>query len=171
MTDNPNGAVTDYIYDNMNRLDKLIHYAPDETPENLADNDKIAEFDYEVREDGRRIGAVEKFWVEEGESTVQVTNEFEWTYDELNRLTDEVFITDADTLLDPESLPDGTRTWTDYADHYVYDLVGNRLEKTTDLGNDTSIDETIEYEYDANDRLLQEVKDAATDTTTLYQYD
>jgi len=85
----------------------------------------------------------------------------------------EVFVTDADTLLDPQSLPAGTRAWADYADHYVYDLVGNRLTKTTDLGNDTTIDETIESEFDANDRLTQEVKDVATgtDTTTLYEYD
>lgn len=143
-TDNPNGVVTDYIYDNMNRLDKLIHYAPDETPENLANNDKIAEFDYTVRGDGRRTGVVEKFWVEEEESVVEVTNTISWNYDDLNRLIDEVFITDADTLLDPPSLPAGTRAWTDYTNYYVYDLVGNRLEKTTDLGNDTSIDETIE---------------------------
>ena len=81
--------ITDYVYDSMNRLDKLTHYAPDETPENLADNDKLAEFDYAVRADGRRTGVVEKFWVDDGSGTVEVTNEIEWEYDGLNRLIDE----------------------------------------------------------------------------------
>lgn len=116
---------------------------------------------------------VEKFWVDTGSGVEEVTNTVAWEYDELNRLIDEIFVTDADDLLDPVSLPEGTRAWTDYADHYTYDLTGNRLEKTTDLGNDTSIDEAITYEYDSNDRLLQEVKDVAsgTDTTTQYSFD
>ncbi|HUT91751.1 MAG TPA: hypothetical protein VMY37_19785 [Thermoguttaceae bacterium] len=58
-TDLPNGAITDYVYDERNRLDVPTHYAPDATPGDLGDNPKIAEFDYTVRADGKRTAADE----------------------------------------------------------------------------------------------------------------
>ncbi|QDU43766.1 hypothetical protein Mal52_22420 [Symmachiella dynata] len=43
--DYANGMITTYEYDALNRLDVMTHYSPDETPENLADNEKLAEYD------------------------------------------------------------------------------------------------------------------------------
>ncbi len=57
--------ITDYQYDELNRLDILTQYAPDGTPEDLSDNDKLAEFDYTVRADGKRTGVTETFWLDE----------------------------------------------------------------------------------------------------------
>ena len=48
-TDLPNGVITTYDYDDLYRLDVLTQYAPDETPENLADNDVLATYEYTVR--------------------------------------------------------------------------------------------------------------------------
>ena len=45
------------------------------------------------------------------------------------------------------------RAMRDYHDHYSFDLTGNRLAKTTDLGNDGWVDSWTSSEYDANDRL------------------
>ena len=39
---------------------------------------------------------------------------------------------------------------------YVYDLVGNRLTKTVDQGNDGTIDQIITDQVDSNDRLTVE---------------
>jgi RHS repeat-associated protein len=152
----PNGIVSDYTYDNLNRLDTLTHYEPDPTPEDLSDNTKIAEFDYDVRADGRRTGVTETRYDSGSAETTRV----DWTYDDLGRLTDEVF-NHYDDLLD-QSL------------HFTYDLVGNRLEQTLDKGNDATIDEKVTYTFDDNDRMLTESNDAdndgTVDTTTTYGY-
>jgi len=164
-TDLPNGVIEDYVYDDLNRLDVLTHYAPDATPEDLSDNDKLAEFDYTVRADGKRTAATETFWLDE-DSDPQTpatphVNEINWTYDDIGRLTDEVFNHFDDTL--------------DQTESFVYDLVGNRKLFTKDKGNDSIVDEAITYLYDVNDRLVTESldsdNDGATDQTTTYGYD
>lgn len=52
------------------------------------------------------------------------------------------------------------------------DLTGNRLRKVTDKGRDGTINETIAYRYDSNDRLLVESLDSdhsgQVDQTTVY---
>ena len=60
----------------------------------------------------------------------------------------------------------------DFTANYTYDLTGNRLKKTLDNGSNSSIDETTDSLFDANDRLIYESKDLAsgTDTTTTYSY-
>jgi RHS repeat-associated protein len=168
-TDLPNGVITAYDYDQLNRLDVMTDYAPDGSASlgspdlDLSDNQKLAEYDYEVRADGKRTSAKETFWLDAynyGTPEPHV-NHINWTYDDIGRLTDEVFNHFDDNL--------------DQTEHFVYDLTGNRISKTVDKGNDASIEEAITYSYDANDRLLEEVlddlTDDANDRTTTYGYD
>ena len=153
--DLPNGTVEDYVYDSMNRLDKLVEYAPDGTPNDLSNNPKIAEYDYTVRADGRRTGLAEKFWTAGG----VLQNEYTWDFDALNRLMSEKV--------------DSTNNALDQTTSFTFDLTGNRLSKALDLGNDNVLDEVISYTYDANDRLLRETLDktgTVGDTTTFYGY-
>jgi RHS repeat-associated protein len=147
-----NGVIVDYVYDGLTRLDDLIHYKPDSTPNSLADNPQIARFDYTVRDDGKRTAASE---YQDG----TLARTFAWTYDDIGRLTDEVFNSYEDDALD-------------YSDHYDFDLVGNRLLKTKDQGSDSSTDESTTYAYDDNDRLLSETLDRASgdDTETSYEW-
>ena len=154
-TDLPNGVVTDYVYDGLNRLDVMTHYAPDATPADLSDNDKLPEFDYTVRADGKRTSTTETFRLDADEdpdtpSTPHV-NQIDWTYDDAGRLVDEVFDHFDDTF--------------DQTERFVYDLLGNRLELTRDKGNDATVDEAITYLYDANDRLTTESLDIGNDAT------
>jgi hypothetical protein len=89
---------------------------------------------------------------------VALVTTISWTYDALGRLVTELYDSHDNSL--------------DFTTDYVYDLVGNRLSKTTDLLNDSTIDETITYSFDMNDRMLVETKDVLTgvDTTTTYSY-
>ncbi|WP_345325659.1 hypothetical protein, partial [Novipirellula rosea] len=80
-----------------------------------------------------------------------------WAYDDMGRLTDEVI--------------DHWDNNFDQTESYEYDLTGDRVALDRDLGNNSSIDESIEYRYDANDRLFAELSDASADTTTIYLYD
>jgi RHS repeat-associated protein len=150
----PNGMISDYQYDSLNRLTELKQLAPDATPDDLTDNPPLADYAYDLLPDGRRSGVTETVW-ENGTTEVSRTD---WQYDDLNRLIDEAFHS-----------PDGL---LDYDAHYTYDLTGSRLEKTVDQGNDGTIDETISSTYDQNDRLLTETDDLAqgTDTTTTHAY-
>lgn len=159
------------------------------TDTDLSDNPKVAEFDYTVAANGQRTAMTERFWIDD-DATADVVNNYSWTYDGLNRLTDEVFTTNLDDVLDgvtraitlglatPSSLTGANRPAKDYHDHYTFDLTGNRLQKSTDLGNDGSLDESIDSTYDANDRLLTESNlhdippvGPAPVTTTVYGYD
>tara|TARA_R110002095_G_scaffold211465_1_gene199674 strand:+ start:261 stop:2441 length:2181 start_codon:yes stop_codon:yes gene_type:complete len=173
----PNGVITDYVYDDLNRLISLIHYEGDATPETLSDNQKIVQFDYDLRADGRKNGSTETWYLDEFDTNTDgIVDETEakevttsWTYDEANRLTDEVF-THYDDLLSQTS-------------HFSYDLTGNRLsqEVTKDTDNDGMDDyqKSTTYNYDVNDRLTVEVayedtnNDGTIDetTTTTYTYD
>ncbi len=152
----PNGTIEKYVYDELNRLDLLTVYGPDETPEDLSDNPKIARFDYTVAADGRRTGLVEEFY-EDGQSTPFVTNEINWEYDALGRLIEEDFDSSDNSL--------------DYIESFLFDLAGNRLQKTRDLGRNQTIDETTTYSYDANDRLWTEAVDRLAADNSLTEYD
>ena len=172
-TDLPNGVITDYEYDDLNRLDVMTHYAPDGSVEagipdpDLSNNQPLAEFDYEVRADGTRDSVTETFWFDsDADGTPEAhVNQIDWTYDNVGRLIDEVFDHYDDLL--------------DQSQHFTYDLASNRLERTVDEGNNAVIDEIFSSTYDANDRLLQEVShqvvdgspDPATAQTTTYGYD
>ena len=159
----PNGIVTDYLYDDHNRLVDEIHYSPDtppgSTPEDLSENAILTRFQYTVRADSNRTAVTETNDL--GQTTI-----ITWDYDALARLTEEVY-----------SGFDAAGASLNYATTYTFDLASNRVTKTTDQGNDASTDEIITYTFDANDRLLTEIKDTdlvggttTDDTHTTYGY-
>lgn len=157
----PNGVVRSYQYDLSNRLTLL-----DEFFDSNADGDYdvgvdtlLAQYDYDLLLDGTRSGVTEELRVN---GVIEETR-IDWVYDRLGRLVRESYNSFDDAL--------------DFIADYTLDLAGNRLAKKTDTDptfvGDPSYDETIDYEYDANDRLLSEFKNAtgtANDTTTLYEY-
>jgi RHS repeat-associated protein len=158
----PDGIITVYTYDPLNRLTHLTKYLPDATPLDLSDNPKLAAFDYVLRTDGLRQSATETFWFADsgGGTATPHQNTIDWSYDNDGRLIEEVFRGYDPSLSQTED--------------FVYDLVGNRREMTIDKGNDGTVDETIAYQYDANDRLLTEQADldnnGTVDQTTTYDY-
>ncbi|MEZ6135208.1 MAG: putative Ig domain-containing protein [Pirellulaceae bacterium] len=159
-----NGLFKDYVYDSIQRLDSLTHYRTDGTTADIADlsdNDKIISFDYTVRDDGRRTD-VDELWydVAGATQTSPLTASYHYTYDNLGRMTDEVF--------------DHWDNSLDYRESFTYDIVGNRIAKAKDAGNDGTVDARTSYTFDAGDRLLEElVTDAAgaTTETTKHTYE
>ncbi len=159
-TRSPGDVISDYQYDDLNRLDILRHFR-DTDANGTYDSGVdalLAEFDYDVRADGRRTGVTETD--DQGRQT-----RIDWVYDSLGRLTRESYDSHDDSL--------------DFVADYVFDLVGNRLAKKTDtdptFSGEPAFDEVIDYVYDANDRLLTETKDDLTaaneDRFTEYAYD
>lgn len=146
----PNGVVTAYVYDDLNRLTSVTTRGPPASGSPL-----LASYEYTLREDGLRTSVLEtRREADDTLSQVRVN----YTYDALNRLTREESVVLAGTL------PDRSFT-TDY----VYNLVGNRLSKTTAPGSGDG--ETITSTYNDNDQLLQEVAvKAGVTTTTTYAY-
>jgi len=149
--DRHNGVITQYVFDDLNRLDLQTDYGPDGTPNDLANNPILASYDYTVREDGKRTQVVEH-------DAAGRTNVIDWEYDELGRLTEEVFDSSDDAL--------------DFTDGYLFDWVGNRLAKTHDAGSNATIDEQTTSLHDLNDRLLEETLDllSGVDTESTYSY-
>ncbi len=154
-TNLPNGAVEAINYDSMNRMTKMIDYGPDTTPADLSDNPKVAQYDYTLRDDGRKTQSIEKFW-KSGQAGEFITNTLTYNYDGLNRLVQEKL--------------DSSDNALDYQDNYKYDLTGNRLEKKHDVGCDGAIDTTTSYTYDANDRLIDELVDNLVGADNLNHY-
>lgn len=132
-----NGIISDYDYDQLNRLKELTHYAPDDTPEDLSDNDILQRYTYDYYQDGNKSG--ETFIDKDG-----AAHTWNWVYDQLGRLIREVHDNADDSL--------------DYTTDYIYDLVGNRLLKQTDKGNDGTVDEEVRSVFDQNDRLKSETE-------------
>ena len=123
----PNGVVTDYIYDQMNRLEVERTYK-DVNANGVWDSavdQLLAEYDYSLALDGKRTGVTETTLVD---SVLQQTR-IDWTYDNLGRLTQERYDSYDNSL--------------DFTADYTLDLVGNRLQKTVDNGNDSTIDPTF----------------------------
>ncbi|QUY45864.1 putative Ig domain-containing protein [Acaryochloris marina] len=128
-TEFPNGTVEIREFDELNRLVYL---------ENSGPSGIINSFRYTLDLTGNRI-AVEE----------QDGRRVEYTYDDLDRLTQE-------TIFDPGTT-DPSRTIS-----YTYDAVGNRETR------DDSIDGVTTYIYDVNDRLIAETTDGEV---TTYTYD
>jgi hypothetical protein len=100
----------------------------------------VAPCAYTYGSDGRCVSAIE---------TVNgKTSHTAWQYDRSCRLVAEVL-----------AGYDASGSTLRYIDAYTYDLVGNRLTKTRDLGSDGESDERIGYQYDVNDRVLAETQD------------
>jgi YD repeat-containing protein len=100
----PNGVISIYTYDILDRLTNLTH--------TVGGTNLLASFSYKLHPTGRRTNAVEV--IRSGISTF-VTNTISWRYDAMYRLTNEV--------------SDSTLSSGQYSDSYEYDLVGNRLRK------------------------------------------
>ena len=149
-----NGVVTDYVYDDLGRLDVLTDFVDTNRNETLdAGESVLAEYDYEIRADGKRSGVLETD--DQGRIT-----QIDWVYDELGRLSQERY----DSYDDAE----------DYTTNYLYDLASNRVGKLTDHGSDGTLDERRTLLYDANDRIISEQLDDLTaadeDTFTVYEH-
>ncbi len=118
-----------------------------------------------VRADGKRTALYEFTWYDLNSDNVVdsgelKTNTYDWSYDDVGRLTDEALDHWDDTF--------------DQTDSFTFDLTGNRTRLERDHGND-GVDQVITYDFDANDRLLNEILDDlvdnSKDTTTTYAYD
>lgn len=157
----PNGVISDYDYDSLNRLETLRTYK-DVNANRVWDSavdQLLAEYDYDLAADGKRSGVTEETLVD---SVLEETR-IDWLYDALGRLVEEDY--DYDT---------SATTAADYVAVYKIDLVGNRVEKSVDRLDAAGIDELFTYDYDANDRLLREVKNVqgtdVGDETSFYRY-
>jgi hypothetical protein len=124
----PNGVVTTYLYDSLNRLTNLTHQAG---------STNLATYSYKLHPTGRRTNAVEILRQEDG---TYLTNTLNWAYDGMYRLTNEVSAS--------------TSSAGQYSTAYQYDLVGNRLKKLQISGSSTN---SVESAFDLNDELLTEV--------------
>ena len=133
----PNAVVEDFTFDNLDRLDVMRHYQSDSNNAILTDNVFKDEFDYSYQADNKRSSLSEKFRL----NGVDRTTNYTWGYDAAGRLTSE-----------------GIDHWDnvfDQTESYIYDLVGNRLRKTTDKAG-TANDTSFKYAFDNNDRLTGE---------------
>jgi len=147
----PNGVVTEYVYDNLLRVDKITHWQDDTKAS------KHAEFAYTVGSAGKRLAVSELI---DG-----ATADWTYEYDKLDRLDQAVRATLVASV---------TTT-------YTYDIVGNRLSKddgtTATMYTYNALDQvltevaganTTNYSYDDNGSL--KTKDDSTNITN-YIYD
>ncbi len=122
----PNGVVTAYGYDDLNRLTLLINKRPDDSI--------VSSYAYTLGPAGNRLRVDET-------TPDGLLRLVEYQYDGIYRLTAEII-----------DEPEGTLN-ADMAIAYTYDAVGNRLAKSVaDISGVT----TTAYTYDNNDRLLEE---------------
>jgi RHS repeat-associated protein len=131
----PNGNVSEYTYNAVNRLTNLTNW------QSSARVTPLSRYQYTLSPDGQRTKAIE--------TTAAGSTEIAWTYDDLNRLIAEDYNAPGDV--------------NDYSHEYVYDIVGNRLERNV-LGSDPN----TTYSYNDNDQLTWETTDSNTIT---YGYD
>jgi len=138
--DLPNGIVTKYMYDDLNRLTNEVSTNSSGT--------LLASYSYVLDPTGKRTNAVE---IVQQQSGPYQTNNLTWQYDAMYRLTNEVCVSTT-----------ATTTYA-YTNAYTYDPVGNRLSKTRT--GDGAVTDT--YLYNANDELTNEV-DGGTALNYLY---
>ncbi|MBN2488770.1 MAG: RHS repeat protein, partial [Methanosarcinaceae archaeon] len=121
----PNSISTEYLYDENNQLVELI---------NKDTTQVVSSFEYTMDAVGNRLSVEElfsgRFESEPGVPQVLTTS---YEYDSLYRLTQVNYPFDKTVS-------------------YNYDPMGNRISMTNTIDG---IDETIDYVYDAGDRLLQ----------------
>jgi RHS repeat-associated protein len=140
----PNGTETDYGYDSLNRLTSVT---------NKKGSTVLSSYTYTLENDGIRTGVTEKELESDGTtSTVTKT----WTYDNLQRLTQEAVSVS------------GSVNYASYTDTYTMDLVGNRVAKTHTSGGQTL---TVSYTYNSNDQLTAESGSGSSTYSTTYGYD
>jgi RHS repeat-associated protein len=148
----PNGVVSDYDYDAMNRLTDLTHT-------DTATSTVLASYTYELLTDGKR----------KSETDTVAGTTFDWVYDDIGRLISESYdgpgtVDDysAEYFFDLASnrvrkeLDQGNDTTVDEVIEYFYDDNDRLLSEALDSNNDSIIDQTTVYEYgDSNDRTEQ----------------
>ncbi|PWU19131.1 MAG: hypothetical protein C5B50_07315, partial [Verrucomicrobia bacterium] len=140
----PNGVVTYYAYDTLNRLTNLTHQAG---------TTNLATYTYALDLTGRRTNAVEVLRQEDG-SYLTITQR--WAFDQMYRLTNEVSLCSSASY--------------SYTNSYRYDQVGNRFSKTRVQSTGTITTTNL---FNANDQLLQEVSWSGSTMTESngYAYD
>ena len=134
------------MYDKLNRVTSVT---------NKLGSTLLSRYIYTLEADGLRTGVTEQQLEVDGTySTVTKT----WTYDALQRLTKEAYT----TTISPST--------NNYTSTYTFDVVGNRLTKTTVNGAGT---EVVSYVYNANDELNTETAslNGSSEYSTTYGYD
>ncbi len=134
------GSTSSYTYNAAGQLTGVHHQA--------AGGTTLARFTYTLNLNGQRTGATEE--INAGADSTRRT--LTWQYDAAGKLTQ-------------EHLQQTQPTAQNLTIDYQYDRAGNRTTKTIS-GSQT---QSTTYQYDANDRLVQEV-DSLHGTTT-YAYD
>ena len=100
--------------------------------------------------DGKRYRATEKTRVQPAVGPAELkTSEYLWTYDGAGRMVREVL--------------DHWDNSLDHTEDYLYDLVGNRVKKTTDNPNTAGVDSVTTYTYNQNDQAIAEFVDLGGD--------
>ncbi len=141
----PDGMTTTYTYDSLNRLTDETVTRDDLSTPNVVETTPVMEFEYTLRDDGLRDDVTETRYSSDGSSIFSQTF-IDYGYDADGRLTDESL-----TVLQA-----GGNAPTPYADHYTFDLSGNRRQKVIDAGNNGTTDETITYSCNERDQLITE---------------
>jgi RHS repeat-associated protein len=145
-------VATDYAFDELGRLIEQRNYRDSGAEGYVEGQDTLyGYYAYQLDEHGARIGS--RQIDDQGKEIA-----FEWLYDNLGRLVGESV--DYDTTDADETDGDSNDSYT----HYIYDPVGNRIQKLLRLGDEvvrpsahgTHYSLAVAYAYDANDRLLSE---------------
>jgi RHS repeat-associated protein len=142
----PNGTETDYGYDAATGT----HLA---SVVNKEGSTLLSSYSYTLNADGMDTSDVERELEADGSYS---TRTFTWSYDSLNRLTQETLV----SSIVGES----------YSTSYVLDLVGNRLSATTTNSAGTQV---VSDSYNANDELTTEsgTLNGSASYETSYGYD
>jgi hypothetical protein len=175
----PNGVFTQNHYDELNRLDQLTVYKS-------YSGNKLFEQAFTLNNNGLRGSVIEKRY--DGTSSTPFSKvKITWKYDDMDRLVEETRDADSTPGDANDNFDDGIRDSGDYSEAFAYDLVSNRVKKTsgwdansngsfTDSGD--TIDSTTLYTYNSNDQLTAEGTDANSngvldsgEITTSYTYD
>jgi RHS repeat-associated protein len=147
----PNGAYTEYAYDNLLRTDIITHWQDD------TESNKLAEFDYTVGQTGRRLAVDEEI---DG-TPVNI----DYDYDGLGRLvnSDHSIGSSNDITYTYDVVGNRkTKTVDTSTTNYVYNALDQLETETPAVGSE------IDYTYDDNGNI--ETRDDGTNLTT-YLYD
>jgi YD repeat-containing protein len=128
----PNGDVTTYDYDSLNRLTGVATTLHSAT---------VFSQQYILNDDGTKK-SVDESQVQADGSTI--TSHTAWMYDPDQRLTDETYTSSV--------------TGQGYDDKFAYDLSGNRAREDINGGDSSSAGLTIRYSYNNDNQLSGEVE-------------